>query len=375
MIVSDFNFETEVASKEWLTKILTQNGYLKSGFVASIEQSSSPLSGKGGGTFHKLVLSYSDDSSGHIPDSFLMKITRGDALVFRDHIADLLSVRFFLPQSDKADLYQKETRFYEAARSQKRPLPTLECYGSVLSHEGSHSCLLLEDLSASHSQPEWPDLPDADQSRAAVKALARSHAAWWESEVFGSPGFAKVSHGMIDSGIAAIENEMKAFGTGLAGHVTGWQDAYMLALKCLPDLLKKRFVNARKVTIAHGDAHPGNILWNKVEPAGEAVLLDWQTWHIDTGAYDLAYFMGAWPKERRRSQEQDLLKFYLSELHASDIDYSWDELWRDYRQSIVRHLFSPVLYSGFLPLDAWVGQVEPLLATYRDLGCAELLTG
>ncbi len=62
----------------------------------------------------------------------------------------------------------------------------------------------------------------------------------------------------------------------------------------------ERALDARALTVAHGDAHTWNFLFPRSDQ-GPAFLIDWQLWHTDLGARDLAFFMALhWYPGRRR---------------------------------------------------------------------------
>lgn len=76
------------------------------------------------------------------------------------------------------------------------------------------------------------------------------------------------------------------------------------------------------------------------------VVFDWQTWHVDLPTHDLAYFMGVWwSSTKRRHLEDALLQLYLAEINKRGIEYSSQGLFEDYRLSVVKHLFTPVVLS------------------------------
>src|SRR5206468_7889358 len=101
----------------------------------------------------------------------------------------------------------------------------------------------------------------------------------------------------------------------------------------------------RGLTVTHGDAHNWNFLFPR-EAGGPVYLIDWQLWHVDVGTRDLAFLIALhWDAERRRVMEIPLLRKYHEDLIAGGIaDYSWSDLWLDYRLCVVRNLTIPVLF-------------------------------
>jgi aminoglycoside phosphotransferase (APT) family kinase protein len=136
-----------------------------------------------------------------------------------------------------------------------------------------------------------------------------------------------------------------------------------------------RLADPRARTIGHGDAHPWNFLFPR-SGSGAAVLIDWQTWHIDVGARDLAFLIAMhWYPERRHELEAPTLRRYHERLVERAVQaYSFDDLMLDYRRSAVRNLTFPLhLWKRGLAPEAWFHRLECALAAYRDLGCDEIL--
>jgi hypothetical protein len=105
-------------------------------------------------------------------------------------------------------------------------------------------------------------------------------------------------------------------------------------------------------------------------------LIDWQLWHIDVGARDLAFFMALhWYPKRRRELESSLIHRYHEALVAHGVsNYSLDDLWLDYRRGVIRNLTNPIFFwkRGMNP-EYWWDRLECALAAYDDLACDELL--
>jgi hypothetical protein len=80
-----------------------------------------------------------------------------------------------------------------------------------------------------------------------------------------------------------------------------------------------------------------------------------------------------WFPERRARLEQPLLRHYLDELGQRGVAFAWEPLWNDYRLSVVRHLFTPVVLSGLLLPAIWWPHLDRICAAFDDLECAELL--
>lgn len=89
-------------------------------------------------------------------------------------------------------------------------------------------------------------------------------------------------------------------------------------------------------TVLHGDARVGNVLFHN--PPDDAVtFIDWQAARTGKGVFDVAYFLAlSVDGEVRRAHETDLLRRYHDGLVAGGVaDYSFEQLWHDYRMSQV----------------------------------------
>jgi thiamine kinase-like enzyme len=126
-----------------------------------------------------------------------------------------------------------------------------------------------------------------------------------------------------------------------------------------------RLAEPRALTVIHGDAHAWNFLFPRAGP-GPAFLIDWQLWHLDLGARDLAFLMALhWYPGRRRELEPALLRSYHDGLLAHGVDY---------RRCVVRNLTLPIIFwSRRMKPEGWWHRLECALAAYRDLACDELL--
>ncbi len=101
-------------------------------------------------------------------------------------------------------------------------------------------------------------------------------------------------------------------------------------------------------TLAHGDVRLDNLFFGASGVSGDSGLriVDWQICYRNQGAFDLAYFMGqSLTVEDRRAHEPEMLHRYHDRLLAGGVaDYGFDELFEDYRRS--------VLFSFCYPMSA-----------------------
>ena len=241
--------------------------------------------------------------------------------------------------------------------------PVVRCLATI---EDS-STIVIEDLRSTHDHPPWPVPPSRTQCERAVEALAHVHAHWWESPELGR-----------EVGKPNTTESLTTMVQGIATHLPSFFDTFGDALdvqtrnvyeRVFSSSLKPwlRLTDPRALTIIHGDAHTWNFLFPRVGD-GPAFLFDWQLWHVDVGARDLAFMMALhWYPSRRRELERPLLHHYHANLRRTD--YSLDELWLDYRRCVVRNLTFPIIsWSRGVKPEYWWHRLECAVAAYRRPG-------
>lgn len=235
--------------------------------------------------------------------------------------------------------------------------------------------IVLEDLRATHDHPPWPLPPSRTNCELAMDALARVHAQWWEAPALGHTVGKPNTRESLTTMVQDIAAHLPAF-IDAAGHAMT-ADALSVYERVFSSSLKPwlRLADQRALTLVHGDAHTWNFLFPR-NGEGVAFLFDWQLWHVDVGARDLAFMMALhWYPSRRRELEVPLLRRYHEQLLAQGVrNYSFDDLWLDYRRCAVRNLTIPIIYwrRGMKPGNWW-HRIECALAAYQDLDCDELL--
>jgi len=265
---------------------------------------------------------------------------------------------------------QNEVQFYRQLAPDIGMPPSVRCLATV--EDGT---IVLEDLRSTHDNPPGPLPASRSECERALEALARVHGQYWEApslgQTVGKPHTTESLTSMVQGIAAHLPAFMDALGDALS--VEGrnvYERVFSSSLK--PWL---RLTDQRALTVIHGDAHTGNFLFPR-SGDGAAFLIDWQLWHIDVGARDLAFFIALnWYPSRRRELEVPLLRHYHERLMADGVkNYSFDDLWLDYRRGAVRNLTIPILFwkRGMKP-EGWWHRLECVLAAYHDLKCEELL--
>jgi hypothetical protein len=263
-----------------------------------------------------------------------------------------------------------EAQFYRHVASSIGSPPLVRCLAIV-----EDCVIVLEDVRATHDHPPWPLPPSRTHCELALDALARVHAQWWEAPALGHTVGKPHTSESLTKMVQGIAAHLPAFIDALGDALT--VEARNVYERVFSSSLKPwlRLTDQRALTLIHGDAHTWNFLFPR-SGDGTAFLIDWQLWHIDVGARDLAFLMALhWYPSRRGELERPLLRHYYEGLLAHGLnDYAFEELWLDYRRCVVRNLTIPILFwsRGMKP-EGWWHRLECALAAYSDLDCDELL--
>ena len=273
------------------------------------------------------------------------------------------------------DAAVRELEFYRRLGPELGTPPLVRYLTAIEAGDAERGTLILEDIRATHDHLPWPLPPSSAQCELAIDALARVHATWWEAPALGKTvgrlHTAESLRAMVGGIVAYLPGFIAAFGDVIPDATRRvYERVFASSLK--PWL---RLTDTVALTVAHGDAHAWNFLFPR-SGRGPAVLIDWQLWHLDVGARDLAYFMALhWYPGRRRELEVPLLRSYHERLLALGIErYPFDALWLDYRRGVVRNLTIPLLlWSRGMAPEAWWHRLECAVAAYHELECEELL--
>ena len=267
-----------------------------------------------------------------------------------------------------------ETGFYRDVAPTLSSPPIARCLATAPA-SSAEQWLLLEDLRSTHDCPPWPERPSDHEVRAAVGVLGRLHARWWHDSshdsTLGEPHTLASVHNMVGDIAAHLPAFVDALGDDLSPHDRQLlESVFSSGLK--PWL---RLAEPRHLTLIHGDAHTWNFLFPRTGK-GTPYLIDWQTWHRDVGARDLAFMIALhWDRAIRQRLERSLLESYHKELEEAGIaTYPFEELLLDYRRCVVRNLTFPIIFwSRGFPRDNWRYRLDCALDAFKDMACEELL--
>lgn len=349
------------ATPDRLTSILHEQGCLSHGEVVTVRKDSPYFSGMS--ILSRLTLGYSSGASALAPSRLLLKIP--------------------LPEPDwivTPGQGRKEVDFYCTVANAMSHAPAVRCYDAVYCPRSDRSHLLLDDMSATHSRPEFPLPPLNRHCDQLIDRVVQLHAFWWNHPRLGGDIGVFPDDEFVRQHFEKLEKAWCGFADFLGDRLPPERRRlYEVVLSSWPKLWQQRrgrFANVSNITLIHGDLHCLNVLFPHSPPKGDVYLIDWENWRVSVGTDDLAYMIALqWSPERRSRMEMNLLRRYHTTLLRHGVThYDWEDCWCDYRLSVVRQLFVPVLlWLHELPPDAWWPHLENAALAYQDLTCAELL--
>lgn len=343
------------ATPAWLTRTLQSAGCLPSGAVTGVRESSRATVTS---VVSQLDLTCSADAPRSAPSRLFLKISRS------------------VPGSSG----DREVEFYRTVAAAMPDPPSPRCYDAAFSASTGRSHLLLQDLSASHSQTEGALPPTQAHCEQTVDCLAAFHAFWWEHPKLGR-GIGQIpGEAAFQASFQQIERGAAAFLDFLGDRLSGERrQLYRRVVAALPGLWKRallpRLAARKALTLIHGDAHPGSFFYPR-QPGERVRAIDWQFWDAGVATDDLAYMIALhWYPERRRRLETGLVRSHHQGLLQRGVQgYNWDDCWYDYRVSAIKNLFVPVRqWASKVWVNVWWSHLERAVLAFEDLGCERLL--
>ena len=344
----------------WLTDLLRKRGLSKTGKVTSITQTSSRQTNVS--TVYFLYIAY-DQHDPHAPTKLFLKLPSPD---FQWNGWGKKEIQFYteiVPEMRKAFNWNE--------------LPFIRPYDVAYSKDTDRSHYLFEDISEEFQTIDSPP-PTIEYCQKVMDAFALTHAFWWEHPKLIQNYYEPYSLNTLDSFINSAQAKLQDFiefrGPALSSKHAGCLQAIV---SIWPAKRVERLISGKGITLVHRDPHTLNVLYSYDRKNVKVKLIDWQSWRVDTGTDDIAYYMAChWPTEFRQNVEQDLVKHYHDQLLMFGvIDYSWEDCWYDYRASVIRCLF--FLVSAWSPKQWergwWWDKLSHGLQAFDDLNCRDLL--
>jgi len=227
-------------------------------------------------------------------------------------------------------MFEAEVKFYdELGEATGTGLPNIH-FASINSGTAEF-VIVMEDLCNLTMVDQAAGMSQR-QALAAVRVLAKIHAAWWgkvqTDELEWIPSMVGPRIEYVDQILPQIYPVFaQTFESGLPEG--GAELTQLFSQSYLK--LNKALAERAPWTLAHQDYRVENMLFGDASN-DEVVVIDWQGIGRGPGAYDLAYLIGgSMDTELRRMHERDLVDAYHAELLAEGVnDYSAEAAWEDY---------------------------------------------
>ena len=252
-----------------------------------------------------------------------------------------------------------EARFYSNLPPIFFQLPVLPCLGVRHNPATMLNQILLEDVSATHSNIcDWPSPLPAQAARELVESLAALHAAFWDKPRLGTspvglPPFLQdeASH---EAYLSFTQRDLEFYVSQMAGDVTPVQSRlYRSALNALGGMWEKFWsprLASGGLTLIHGNLNPCNVLYPN-HSGGKVYFADWEMCCAGLPASDLTMLLGLNLCPDQEDAIPLLRRYHTSLCLAGVKEYPFDALLADYQIALLYELFFPIkrfAHSGIL---------------------------
>jgi Ecdysteroid kinase-like family len=317
--------EPAAVNAAWLTAKLRAAGVIRAAAVVAVE--SEPVGVGMLGDSIRFAVTYDRDEGA--PASFVGKFACSD------------------PTSRATGqgfgLYEREVGFYREV-AHTVAIRTPACHFAEYDPADGTFALLLEDMGPARAGNQLTGCGLADAEAAMVQAAALHGPRWMDESLR--------AHAFLDTS-AARDFVISVFPACLAEFHSRYdgvlEPEYMAVCDRYGAVMGEMVTRPpERVTLTHGDFRLDNMLFDARGGTVPLAVLDWQSPAIGPGAVDVAYFLGlALSIEDRRRHERYLLDLYREELRRYGVtDYSHDDLYRDYRRTLLSGVSTAVFASA-----------------------------
>jgi Phosphotransferase enzyme family len=268
-------------------------------------------------------------------------------------------------------MYRREVAFFDqlAARA---PMRVPIGYHGAVSDDGSEVAIVMEDLIGNRVCDQVVGMSERDAA-AAVDALARWHAQWWNDVdgladrgcalALGNDLYPAVLPALFDEGWA------KLIASASCPPPSGLIDIGPRFGVRLAGLLQE--LDHAPVTLLHGDYRADNLMFS---PEGDPIAIDFQLIHTGSGAYDLAYFITqSLDAAVARGAERPLFDRWVDGLRTAGVPAAdLDGMWERYRVAALFCIVYPVIAARGMDLDVprEAGLVNTMMARLGSAAAA-----
>ncbi len=225
--------------------------------------------------------------------------------------------------------------------------------------------LVMEDLTGATAGDQVAGC-DIEQATAVLTELARLHATFFPMDDATAPDWP-----IRMPAVAEYWSDLTR--TGSAAALDRYRDALsaedLEQVAGVAEVVHDWFtLPQRRLTLSHGDPRVDNVLFEQVDGATRAVLIDWQVTGLRNPMYDVGYFLaGSITVEDRRAHEQQLLAHYVKAFGEIRDGYPQEVALEDYRTQVLSGLVITTAAIAVLP-D--VDVVNRLILALLERNCA-----
>lgn len=333
---------------EWLTAALREGGALPAdGRVASFESRSL---GVGEGFLGELarIRPHYEGKAGGAPASFIAKLpsrlpeNRALGVMFTAYEREILFYRELAGLADASiprcyfgglDPASPVDRAAEALIRRLPPRLTARILDRLMRQAGKSKrrfALLIEDLDGLRVGDQVRGVSVAE-AEAALRALARFHAAYWESPALDRPWLAaadtgaEIAHELFRRARPVLEARFGARIAPESRAILDWVEAHG------PALLRRLAVRPR--TLNHGDYRADNIFFDSaLGEAGNVTIIDFQALTVGCPMIDVAYFIrpNMNPADADAAESHLVAVYHQALVEAGVRGYPFDRAREDY---------------------------------------------
>jgi hypothetical protein len=268
-----------------------------------------------------------------------------------------------------------EIKFYRSLAPKIDSSTLIQCYDSAFDAENLDFYILLEDLSNTHYQTDWPFPLSGKECEIIAESLAKIHGSWWgkQNEIEKFTNKSAIEN--MENGLARAKENLPAFIDFLGDRLSSDRRKILELTLHGEQAFRKRLAMG-KLTLVHGDSHFWNFFLPKNINTDTIRIFDWQGYSAGFGLLNIAQFLGLHMySDMRERIQNNLLHKYLETLHSVGVkDYTWEECWYDYRLAAIPQLWSPISnWRQNVPVHIWWSKLESGLSIFEDLECKEFI--
>ena len=279
------------------------------------------------GLLYRLTVEYRDDDTDGSPPTLIVKLpvlldaTRQVSAAYR--------------------LYEKEVAFYRSLAPQTA-LRTPHVYVAAHDPHTDDFVLVMEDIGHLRTADQVAGCAP-DDAAAAMVALARHHASFWNDPRFVRDDLAWLPFG---SDPPIPEGVKQCFANYWEDFVEFMGDELPAEIRVLGEFVPGaarellQVPDGHPITVVHGDYRLDNLFFDERR---EVMAVDWQIVFKGVGGYDFGYFVSqSLSIDDQRQHVDSLAETYLETLRGAGITYPEEQFWFDVRRTVLFCLTYPV---------------------------------